>query len=133
MNEEKHYELRDLNSTDLFLITKIIGKIGVKNFKKCFEGEDVKKALAQLNSKERNDDDLNAIGLIVVLEVVDVITTNLPACEAEIYQFLSNLSGLKIKDLQELPAVEFIEMIIDVIKKPEFKDFFKVASKLFKK
>ena len=27
---------------------------------------------------------------------------------------------------------EFIEMIVDFIKKPEFKDFFKVVSRLFK-
>ena len=33
---EKPYKFRTLSSTDMFLMFKILGKIGIKELKKCF-------------------------------------------------------------------------------------------------
>lgn len=129
---ETKYELRELCSTDIFLMTRIIGKIGVKNFKKAFANEEVKDAISKLNQEADKDSGTVAVGLTVMLEIADVIISNLPNVEDEIYQFLANLSGLKVKDIQKLSIVSFMGMIVEVLQKPEFKDFFKVASKLFK-
>jgi hypothetical protein len=45
---------------------------------------------------------------------------------------LSNTSNLTVNQVKELDFATFAEMVIDFIKKEEFKDFFRVASKLFK-
>ena len=130
-NEEKKYELRAINSSDLFIMIRIIGKIGVKNFQRCFNSESVRNAIA--NNGNQDDDNLGAVGMIVMIEVADILVENLPKCENEIYQFLSTLSAQGIDDIKQLPPADFLEMIIEVIQKPEFADFFKVALRLFNK
>lgn len=144
MNDEAvKYQLRDLNSTDIFSLSRIIKKIGVANFKKCFDNDEVKKAIAQylkgengdLNGENtKNEDKLEGLtiaGIDITFEVVNVIFDRLPECEEELYGFLSSISGLKVAEIQKLPMGDFLDMIIDVIKKPEFRDFFKRASRLF--
>ncbi len=131
MSEEKNYELRELQSSDIFLLSKIISKIGVKNFKKAFSNDEIReaKAKAQEGDSEKLTEE---VGLTVIVEIVDIIVNNLPNCENEIYQFLANVSGLKKEKIQKLGIATFMNMIVDVIKKPEFVDFFKAASRLFK-
>lgn len=127
------YTFRKLNSTDMFLMFKIIGKIGVNEFTACFEKDTVKQMIATVaGGKVKNGEATAMVGVSVILEIVNVIVGNLPKCEAEIYQMLSNVSGIPIKDIKELDMVIFTEMVIDFVKKDEFKDFIKVVSKLFK-
>ena len=51
----------------------------------------------------------------------------------EIYSFLADLSGLSVKDIQELDMAVFAEMIVELIMRDEFKDFFSAVSKLITK
>lgn len=128
------YELRALAAKDVFSMSRIIAKIGVNNFKKCFiDNDEVKKAVGALAGEgQDNEAGVTAVGLVAALEVANVLFEHLPDCEKEVYSFLADLSGLKTTEIQGLPMVEFFEMIVEVIRKPEFKDFFKVASRLFK-
>lgn len=126
MNTAKAYELRTLCAEDVFPMFKIISKIGIKEFKSCFESEDVK---AVINGEQA---DLNAVGLAVAVDIAGVITANIPNAKEDIYLFLEQISGMSKDDIRKLPIPTFAEMIIDVVKKEEFKDFFVVVSKLFK-
>lgn len=129
MNTEttaKTYELRPLTADDVFPMFKIISKIGIKEFKACFDSPDVKKAIANGGA------DLNAIGLSVAIDVAGLVIDHLPNCKDDIYLLLSQLSGMAKKEIATLPMLTFTEMIIDVVKKDEFKDFFQRVSKLFK-
>jgi hypothetical protein len=72
------------------------------------------------------------VGVSVILEIANVIIGNIPKCETEIYQMLSQTSDLSVKQVKELDFATFAEMVIDFIKKEEFKDFIKVVSRLFK-
>ena len=130
--KEKAYTFRRLNSTDLFLMFKIIGKIGINEFTACFDGEMMNRMLSMAKGKT-DKDTVSIVGLSVILDIAGVICANLPKCEAEIYQMLSNTSDIPVEELKEMDMVGFAEMVIDFIKKDEFKDFIKVASKLFKK
>jgi hypothetical protein len=44
---------------------------------------------------------------------------------------LSQTSNLSVKQVETLDFPTFTEMVIDFVKKPEFRDFIKVVSKLF--
>ena len=122
------YTFRPLNSTDVFLMFKIIGKIGINEFTACFEKDTVKQMIASVTG-----DNVNAmVGISVILEMANVIIGNLPKCEQEIYQMLSNTSNLSVNQVKELDFITFTEMVIDFVKKPEFRDFIKVVSRLFK-
>lgn len=124
------YNLRKVNATDLFLVTTIISRIGVKELKNCFSGEETLELIKNVSKKENNETALNAIGVSVALEVFGIIFENLEKCQDKIFQLLSNLSGMKVKEIAELEGTTFIEMLTTVIK-DNSKDFIGVASKLF--
>ena len=130
--EKPVYTFRKLNSTDTFLMFKIIGKIGINEFTGCFEKDTVKQVLATVTGGESKENAAAIVGISVIFEMANVIIGNLPKCETEIYQMLSNTSNLTVKQVKELDFATFAEMVVDFIKKEEFKDFIKVVSKLFK-
>ena len=127
--DKKVYEFRTLNATDTFLMFKILGKIGINEFAECFGKENVNRLLTG-DAGVQNF--AQAVGVQVVFEMVNVIMNNLPKCEGEIYAILANTSNLSVEEIKKLGFTTFMEMVIDFVKKPEFKDFIKVVSKLFK-
>lgn len=130
---EEAIKLRALGTADLFLMSRIIGKIGPSNFKKCFNNDELKSLVKTLSGENKSaDETLTAVGITAAFDVAGVLFEHLPECENELYQFLANLAGLKPQDIKNQSPATTLEMIIEVIQKPEFKDFFKVASRLFK-
>lgn len=134
--ERRPYEFRALSSTDIFLMVRILNKIGFKQLKGCLTGDNISGLIQAATSGEDSNGQesaLAAVGVGVALDVAGVILENLPKCEAEIYQLLSNVSGLKMETIMAPGnAVMFFEMVVDFLKKEEFRDFIKVASKLLK-
>lgn len=131
----KPYTFRPLGGEDVFLMFKIIGKIGVKEFNACFENDGIKGLVARLmGEKMENAEDpsVSITYISVILEVADVLFNNIAKCENEVFQMLSQTSNLTVAQVKKLPLAQFTEMVIDFIKKEEFRDFIKVVSKLFK-
>lgn len=138
---EKPYTFRELSSPDVFPMFKIISKIGVREFTAAID-KDVFKDLVKnfisahaTEEKEENDDGNSAFavsGATVFLGVVDVILGNIPRCESDIYQLLSQTSNLSVDEIKKLKFATFAEMVIDFVKKDEFRDFIKVVLKLFR-
>lgn len=129
---KKAYTFRKLNSTDIFLMFKIMGKIGITEFAKCFEKDTVKELIANVTGGDTKKDATTVVGIAVMLEVANVVIGNLPKCEGDIYQMLAQTSDLSVEKIKKLDFATFTEMVIDFIKKEEFKDFIKVVSGLFK-
>lgn len=136
--EIKPYEFRRLNSTDMFPMFTIISKIGINEFTTCFQKDTVKQAIAGIIKKQEDceqeaiDNDATIVGVSVALEAVNVIFANLHKCENNIYGLLAQTSNLSVKEIKELDFIVFTEMLIDFVKKDEFKGFIRVVSKLFK-
>lgn len=129
----KAYELRELTADDMFPMFQIISKIGIREFKSCFESENVRKLVAEMTSGEASKDELKAtVGVTVALDLASVILSNLGSCKDDIYLLLSQVSGMTTKEIAKLPIATFMAMIIDLVKKKEFADFFQAAVKLFK-
>ena len=123
-----NYELRKLTSEDIFPMAKIISLIGFKEFKNALDPKLVSSFIDKSGEKTR-DKLAAAIGINVTFEVAGVVMANLNKCKKEIYEFLSSVSGLEDQNLKEMSPAEFLQLVIDVIEKEEFKDFFKVVSK----
>ena len=119
LEQEKSYELRPLVATDFGPVCKIITAIGIRQFKECFNVEDFKGG------------NLEQIGFGVVFDIAGIVIANLPRAEEEIQSFLASLSGKKISEIKKLGFAEYGEMIMDVVMKDEFQDFFKRVMKLF--
>lgn len=132
---EKEIVLRDLTAQDVFPMAKILSKIGVNQFMEVFKGEDVTGLIGELfsdDNEQKVDDKVSIVGLTVALDIANIIFSSLDRVEQDIYMFLASLSGLKTDEIRALPMNTFFEMIVDVIKKDEFKGFMKVVSRLLK-
>jgi len=128
---EKPYTFRKLSAVDVFPMFKIIGAIGINEFTACFEKDGIKNMIASFTG-ESGEDMSSIVGISVILEIANVIIGNLPKCENEIYQILSQTSNLTPAQVKKLDMAVFFEMVIDFIRKEEFRDFIKVVSKLFR-
>ncbi len=131
---EKTYTLRGLTAEDVFPMLKIISGIGLKEFKGCFESEELRTAIRNMTAEKEEgaEIDTTALGLMVAVDVASVIIANVPKCKDDIYQLLSGLSGMSKKEIAALPMNVFLAMIVDIIKKEEFKDFFQDVAGLFR-
>lgn len=130
--EVKPYKFRNLEATDVFLMSKIISKIGVNEFTACFDKDGINDMIAAVTKEGSGEKSATMVGVTVVLEIANVIFTNLPKCESEIYQMLASVSGMTENNVKKMDFIAFTEMVIDFIKKEEFRDFIKVVSRLFK-
>lgn len=128
----KPYTLRNLTADDVFPMFQIINKIGFKEFKNCFNSPDVQSVITQAANGGGEKEALVSVGVAVGIDIASVIIANMEHCKTDLYRLLSGLSGLTADEIAKLPMVTFFEMIVDVIKKEEFKDFFGVVSKLLK-
>ena len=118
---ETTFELRRLEAKDIAPMASIINKIGWKEFKVAFQSESVKGMT-----------DIEKLGMTVAFDVVGIVLANYAKCQQDVFNFLSSLSGIETKLIESLPPADFAAMIIAVVQKEEFKDFFTVVSKLFK-
>ena len=152
IKEEKPYKFRRLQAEDIFPMFTIINKIGIKEFKtitgengefkklisnafkKNSEGDNAEGDNAEGDNAEGDnaENDIIESGLSVAMDVVGIITGNLSKCENDIYKLLAQVSNLDEKVIKKMGFVSFFEMIVDFVKKEEFKDFIKAVSKLFK-
>lgn len=124
-------ELRKLQATDLFGMVKILNKIGLKNIKDAIDVNEIKemrKALTEGNEAQV----MSEIGMNVVMSVVGVVFEHLPSVETDLYNFVGSVANMKAKDVAKMDVGDFMDLLISIAKKEEFKDFFNRASKLIK-
>lgn len=122
--ETTTFEFRQLEAKDIAAMASILSKIGIKELKGCFQSVDIR-GLAEKGNAE-------VLGVTIAIDAAGVILANYEKCQDDIFKFLASLSGKKKQEIETLSPAEFAEMVIAVVQKEEFKDFFTVVSKLFK-
>ena len=129
------YEMRNLQATDIFSIVKILNGIGLKNIKEAINIEEInkiRKGMTEDNAEDNSEKVYSQVGVKVVMSIATVILENLPKIENDLYTFVGSVIGIKTKDVAKMDMGEFMDVLITIIQKEEFKDFFKRASKLIK-
>lgn len=125
------YTLRKPKATDLFVVSKIIKGIGLKNIADCFNSDEIKVIRNSVSGEKVSSETLNQAGITIVLSIGELILNRLDNVKNDVIKFMSCLSGLKIKEVEDLPITEFAEMLMAIIKEPDFVDFIKVVLKSF--
>ena len=128
------YELRNPQATDLFVVSKIIKAVGIKNVANCFKSEEIesfKAKIAERGTPATEEEQVEA-GTIAMTSIAELIFEKLDVVQEDIFKFMSNLSGMSIDDVKSMDIVDFAEMFMDIIKNPKFADFIKVVLKSFK-
>lgn len=139
VTKTKPYTLKPLTGEHIVPMVSIVRKIGLKELKSCISEETIKQVVSLFTGTEKvensKDETFAAIGISILptaLDVAEVLFANIEKAEVDIFKFLSSVSDLSYEEVKNLPILDVFEMIIDVVKKEEFKDFFSVVSKLFK-
>ena len=126
-------ELRKLQATDLFIIVKIINALGIKKIKESINIDEIKEARLKILEDGSNKNDVyKEIGTKVIMSVIDVVIENIPLIEQDLFKFMGNLANVKPEEIAKMDIGDFMDLLIAVIKKEEFKDFFGRALRLTK-
>ncbi len=127
---EKPYTFRRLETSDMFMMFKLLNKIGFKDLK---DNESLKQTLFLFMGGTANGKiDVEKLGIDIFFEAASVLFEAIPKAETEIYGLLASVAAMKPEDIKKQPPATTFEMIVDFCKKEEFSDFFKVVLKLFK-
>lgn len=119
-------EIRKLNAKDLFRMANILNKIGIGELKKVISAEKIASLASQKDIK--SDALTTIIGANVIFDVVGIVINNLDKAEKDIFAFLANVTNKETKDIENLDMGEFMDLLVAIFKKDEFRDFFKRAS-----
>lgn len=129
------FTIRKPKATDIFVVGKIIKKIGLKNIAKCFEDEELAELRKSFNSDNDNDNNQDELvskaGMLVVLSIGDLVLEKLEDVQDDVFKFMSNLTGLKVKEVEDLSPSDFYKAFMTIVKEPDFLDFIKVVLKSF--
>lgn len=123
------YNFRQLNSTDIFPMCNIISKIGIRELKNCFDGQNIS---AFMPKEKMNKNAMLAFGASIAFDVAGVILANMQKCENDIYTLLASVTDLTEEALRGMPPADFLNMVIDFFRKEELQDFILVVSKSLK-
>ena len=126
------YKIRKPKAKDLHVACKIIKGIGLKNIAKCFNNDDIEVFKKSISGKEVTDEMLNKAGLMVILSIGDLIFEKMEDIQVDLFRFISNLTGLKVKEVEDLSLTDLANIVIAILKEPDFTDFIKVVLKLSK-
>lgn len=122
-----NYKMRKLNAKDLFKIANILNKIGIGKLKEVI---DIDRVTAMANAKADVDKNTlaSAIGTNVIFDIVGLIVSNLEKVEKDLFIFLADVIGTDVKTVETMDIDDFMDLLVAIIKKDEFKDFFKRLS-----
>lgn len=115
---EKPYTLRRLKDKDLFPILGIISEVFP---------DDLAKVFVQLSTKEKS---VQEVGAMAVLKMVLAVLKNMDKVQDEVYDLLSDVSGIPAAEIQEMEFGTTPMMIWDIVSNEKNNGFFKVLSKL---
>ena len=126
-----NYELRKPKATDIFVVSKIIKSIGLKNIANCFNSDDLNLIRKSVSGDKVTDEVLYKAGATIMLSIGDLVLEKMEVVQNDLIKFISNLTGLKVKEVEDLPITDFAEIVMAIIKEPDFVDFIKVVLKSF--
>ena len=128
------FTLRKLHATDIKYLTRIVSKIGIREFSAVLQSEDVMGVFASFSQKQDAGEevDVSYVGIVAITEVAGIIVNNYEKCEDDLVSFCAAVSGMSADEVLALDLDEFVELVITIVKKDDFKRAFTVASALFK-
>lgn len=119
------YVKRKLAIGDLMPVVRIVGKIGISDFKKCFSSDNVVDMVQEGAKKKKTTDEiLDKIGFETVISAADVLLVNFPKCEGELYSLFASMCELSVEDFKKLPPSALVDVLQEIFTSEEAKDFF---------
>ncbi|MEG1906851.1 MAG: hypothetical protein RR178_05235 [Gordonibacter sp.] len=126
---ETQFEIRPFCAKDIAPMARIIGKIGLCEFKDVISIDSITGMMGDTDDAKSKVD---LVGYGIVIDLASIVCSNLDKAEKDIFSLLADLSGMTAKKVAELPLADFAELAIAVFKAEDFKDFFTRVKALLK-
>ncbi len=110
------YYLRPLKDKDLYTVLSIIDKI--------FPGDKLQEAFGEIDTEGKSREE---IGIQVATKLGFALIRNIVTAHDEIYALLSDVSGMPVEMIDDMPFGTGPMMIWDMLKDAGNADFFKVV------
>jgi hypothetical protein len=115
---EKPYTLRRLKDKDLFPVLHIISEVFP---------DDLAKDFVKLSTKEKS---VQEVGAMAIMKMVLAVLKNMDKVQEDVYNLLSDVSGIPAAEIPEMEFGTTPNMIWDIVNNEKNCGFFKVLSKL---
>lgn len=127
----REFNLRQLEAKDMGTMCRIITAIGIKQFRSILSGDTVKDVMdiakgGKADGEDKTSDIVSEIiGIHAAIDAVGIIMENYPKAENEIISFMASVSGMKVEEVRKLPFADYGQMMLEIVMKEDFKDFFR--------
>lgn len=144
-------ELRQLQSPDVWQMTRVLRKFNLKDAASAIDKDVLKKSqfkapmkaeggeLVPLPVEEWTAGQKKAYAAAqdakntLVWQILGLLMDNIGNCEGEVNKLLSMGTGESIEAITELPAQDYLELIVTYVTREDFADFFTFAVNLLSK
>lgn len=107
--------MRNLITTDLAYLTRIIKRMGIKN--------EIKALLKEMT--EKKSEDINSIDF--GMDIMFMFIENYDKAEQEVINFIAELEGKTKEEIKTLPMAQMIGLIQNMLSLDGLGDFFKLV------
>lgn len=111
---ESKYEMRPLQTSDIYIMSKILKKLDVN----------INLDLTKIKGKKMTQEEA---GKELMVGVIKTVLENLSQAESEVNTFLSSLVGMKAAEFNKLPIEDTFEIIALFKNQKGLKSFLKLA------
>lgn len=110
--------VRKLKAKDLGQISKVVSKMDIKDKIPGLFRDVTGKTEAELKEVETK----------IAADIIFLILENYWKAEKDFHQFLSNVSGKSVKEVEDLEIAELINILKEVAKDESFSSFFNIVA-----
>ena len=147
-----NFVIRDLKSGDLWQMTRVLSKIGIRDFAQGIDPSVIK--ASQFKAPQTMDKDGNLHPLPrdrwteaqidaemraemanneMLWSILGMLMDHIGDCEGEVNKLLANGAGLTVAEIEAMPVDDYMQLIDAYISRDGFRDFFMQALRLLDK
>lgn len=136
-------EMRELRGDDLFTIMAILGKLEIKDDlvaaytqnkeATVLPGAKLPKKPTKAEAaaeKARQEAEAEARGVKIMATIAQRVMLNIGLVKEDINSLLADLTGTSVAEITQLGMVPYTKLVIQLFKRPEFKEVFTSAVSL---
>lgn len=115
------FEIRPLSYSDIAPMTRIISRIGVREFANAMSPESVR---AMMGGSEDRAEKVSKVSISLVFELAGIVLANFESVSDDLAKFLGSVSGMTAKEVKALSLADTYDLLQAILSSQDFKDFF---------
>jgi hypothetical protein len=121
------FELKPLKTADVFIMARLVGKLGVGTFLSSLDKETIEKITKMKDAPELMKDISTAAASV---KIINIILANSDKVMPELMELLGHATGMSETEIMDLPAADFVDLLDAFFSRADTWDFFTRVSQL---